>query len=142
MFNFVIKNLAPPPKRTPKRATSNPNSLESRANAAKMKILKKQAADYLPYRLAFLAQKHGFTYSLGKLGLRTTRWGSCTSKQVISLNIALMKVPKSLQDYVIIHELCHTRHLNHSPDFWAEVAKYDPNYKEHRKTLKTFKPSL
>jgi predicted metal-dependent hydrolase len=137
MFSFVIKKPA-----SPRRTAPSPQTLESRANAAKMKILKKQAADYLPYRLAFLAQKYGFTYTLGKLGLRTTRWGSCTSKKVISLNIALMKVSKPLQDYVLIHELCHTRHLNHSKNFWDEVAKYDPSYKEHRKSLKAFKPTL
>jgi predicted metal-dependent hydrolase len=135
MFRFVI---SPPPK--PKKPAAKTPA--QRAAAAKMKILKKQAADYLPYRLAFLAQKHGFSYSLGRLGLRSSRWGSCTSKKVISLNIALMKVPEPLQDYVLIHELCHTRHLNHSKDFWAEVAKYDPDYKEHRKSLKTHTPSL
>jgi predicted metal-dependent hydrolase len=120
----------------------DPKVAAQRAAAAKLKIMKKRAAAYLPYRLAFLAQKHGFTYTLGKLGLRRTRWGSCTSKKVISLNIALVALPEYLVDYVLIHELCHTRHLNHSRFFWAEVAKYDPLYVHHRKSLEKYSPTL
>jgi predicted metal-dependent hydrolase len=120
----------------------NPQIVTQRATAAKLKLIKKKAATYLPYRLAYLAQKHGFTYTLGKLGLRRTRWGSCTNKKVISLNIALISLPEYLIDYVLIHELCHTRHLNHSKSFWAEVAKYDPLYLHHRKSLKKYAPTL
>jgi len=123
------------------------NANTARAQEAKLKLLQKRAKAYLPYRLAFLAQKHGFSYRLGKLGLRRTRWGSCTSDGAISLNIALMTLTVGNQhspliDYVIIHELCHTRHMNHSKDFWAEVAIYDPNYKAHRKALKDHRPSI
>jgi predicted metal-dependent hydrolase len=120
----------------------NPEIAAKRARAAKLKLLKKKAADYLPYRLAFLAQKHGFTYTLGKLGLRRTRWGSCTSKKVISLNIALVTLPNYLIDYVLLHELCHTRHLNHSKAFWAEVEKYDPYYLHHRQALEKYAHAL
>jgi len=112
----------------------------------KMKLLKKRAAAYLPYRLNYLASLHGFDCTIGKLGLRKTRWGSCTSNKTISLNIGLMQFTSKpdehhpLIDYVIIHELCHTRHMNHSREFWAEVGKYDPYYREHRKTLKQHRP--
>jgi len=114
----------------------------------KLDLMKKRAAVYLPYRLAFLAQKHGFAYTIGKLGLRKTRWGSCTSNGAISLNIALMQFTSTqdqhspLIDYVIIHELCHTRHMNHSRQFWAEVGKYDPNYRQHRDILKSRRPEV
>lgn len=122
-------------------------STSNRGQQAKLQLLQKRAKAYLPYRLAFLAQKHGFTYKLGKLGLRKTRWGSCTSNKAISLNVALMTLtegnkPSPLIDYVIIHELCHTRHMNHSKAFWDEVAKYDPNFKAHRKALKAYRPEI
>jgi predicted metal-dependent hydrolase len=118
--------------------------------ALRLKLLKKRADNYLWHRLETLARTHGFTeYREGKLGLRKTRWGSCTSHKVISLNIALMTIaprdsdlPNALIDYVIIHELCHTRHMNHSRNFWAEVGKYDPFYREHRRALRGHKPQL
>lgn len=66
-----------------------------------------------------------------------TRWGSCTAKHDIMLNSALVLLPKEITRYVCIHELAHTQHFNHSAWFWAEVAKYDPEYKSHRKALKT-----
>ena len=126
---------------------TNSTTADARAQQIKLQLLQKRAKAYLPYRLAFLAQKHGFEYSLGKLGLRKTRWGSCTSNKVISLNIALMTLsdgdrPSELIDYVIIHELCHTRHMNHSRNFWEEVAKYDPDFKIHRKKLKSHAPRI
>lgn len=142
-------------KKRTKIVFSGPISPEQRARDAKLKILKKRAADYLPRRLDYLARKYGFEYKLGKLGLRKTRWGSCTSNGVISLNIGLMQfIPSDADisssvkqvspvvDYVIIHELCHLRHLNHSKEFWAEVAKYDPKYKAHRKFLKERRPEV
>ena len=67
-----------------------------------------------------------------------TRWGSCSSKDFISLNIALAALPRTLSDYIIIHELAHIKHKNHSKAFWALVGKYYPNYKEARDELKKF----
>ncbi|PIE79018.1 MAG: hypothetical protein CSA15_04890 [Candidatus Delongbacteria bacterium] len=85
------------------------------------KVLKGEAQDFLSKRVAFLANKHGFEY--GKLSFRNqkTRWGSCSYKNNISLNIQLMRLPLHLVDYVIIHELCHTVHKNHSKQFWQLV---------------------
>ncbi len=67
-----------------------------------------------------------------------TRWGSCSSKNSISLNIALTALPRYLSDYIIIHELAHIKEKNHSKAFWALVAKYYPNHKEAREELKKF----
>jgi hypothetical protein len=53
-----------------------------------------------------------------------------------------MQVPEPLRDYVILHELSHLNHMDHSPDFWTEVAEHDPRYKEHRKKLKAFSPGV
>ena len=106
------------------------------------KILRKQARAYLPRRVDFLAEKHGFTFEKLRFSHTSSRWGSCSSRGTISLNIALMNLPLHLIDYVIIHELCHTRQMNHSEKFWAEVEKYDPNYRAHVREMKNFSPQI
>ena len=104
--------------------------------------LRKEAKAYLPRRLEFLAHKHGFSYDRVQLTHSSSRWGSCSSKGTISLNIALMNLPFELLDYVLYHELSHTRHMNHSDEFWSVVASIDPDYKMHRKLLKTYSPNI
>ena len=71
-----------------------------------------------------------------------TRWGSRSSSGTISLNIGLMNLPQELSDYVILHELAHINHMDHSEKFWAEVAEHDPKYKQHRKALKEYSPGV
>lgn len=107
-----------------------------------LKTLRKEAKSYLPRRLQFIAGEHGFHYDNVKLTHSSSRWGSCSSRGTISLNIALMNLPFELLDYVLIHELCHTRQMNHSQEFWREVAQIDPNYKRHRQALKQFTPNV
>lgn len=74
---------------------------------------------------------------VNKLSIRSqkTRWGSCSPEGNISLNHKLLFLPTHITRYVIIHELCHLRHLNHSKRFWALVERFDPNYQEHRRLL-------
>lgn len=67
-----------------------------------------------------------------------SRWGCCDTKGAITFNCLLIMLPIYLQRYVIIHELCHTKHFNHSQKFWNLVAKFEPNYKLCRKNLKSF----
>ena len=106
------------------------------------KVLMKKAKEYLPYRLEYLAKLHGYTYEKCRLSHANTRWGSCSSNRTISLNIGLMKIPVQLRDYVILHELAHLNHMDHSKAFWAEVGSHDKQYKIHEKRLKFFSPGI
>ncbi len=80
-------------------------------------------------RLHQLAKQYGFTYNRVSIRNQRTRWGSCSGKGNISLNMKLVALPPELFDYVILHELVHTRIHNHSQKFWKELDKYVENGK-------------
>jgi predicted metal-dependent hydrolase len=107
-----------------------------------IRILRREAKAHLPRRLRFVADRLGFDYTSLRFTHASTRWGSCNHNKAISLNIALMNLPFELIDYVLIHELAHTIHLDHSTRFWAVVEAADPQYKRHRKQLKSFNPGV
>ena len=115
---------------------------EQRARDYQKKLLMKKTREYLPYRLEYFAKLYGYHYDKCRLTHANTRWGSCSSNRTISLNIGLMKVPEVLRDYVILHELAHLNHMDHSKAFWAEVGAHDKNYKNHEKKLKMFNPGV
>ncbi|MDO8578070.1 MAG: M48 family metallopeptidase [Dehalococcoidales bacterium] len=95
-----------------------------------------QAKRSLTLRLGELAQRHGFCFRRVSIRNQRTRWGSCSSKQCISLNVKLMLLPEELRDYVMLHELVHTRVHNHSPAFYAELDKVAENRRHLTTRLK------
>ena len=133
--NYIIANL-------PKDTNINSLLVQNEIRKIVLKILKKQAKAYLPRRITFLAEKYDFEFTKLRLSHTRTRWGSCSSSGTISLNIALVNLPHHLIDYVIIHELCHTRQMNHSQLFWKEVEQYDPEYKKHVEEMKKYSPNI
>ena len=126
----------------PQELASENQLVQSEIRKTVSKILRKQAKAYLPRRIDFLAEKYGFSFEKLRFSHTGTRWGSCSSSGTISLNIALMNLPHHLIDYVIIHELCHTRQMNHSSKFWQEVEKYCPDYKKYVQEIKQFSPTI
>jgi len=98
--------------------------------------LVKKAEEYLPKRLMELAQKLGVRYKKVQVRDVRSRWGSCSSKGTISLNWRLIMAPIDVIDYVLIHELAHIVHPNHSKYFWRYVATFCPDYKLHRSWLR------
>ena len=76
------------------------------------------------------------TYSRITIRSQKTRWGGCSAKGNLNFNCLLMLMPQEVRDYVVIHELCHRREMNHSAAFWTEVERYCPDYRLHRKWLK------
>jgi len=88
-----------------------------------------EARKILVARLNELAEKHGFMYNKIFIRKQKTRWGSCSAKNNISLNVKLLLLPEKLMDFIILHELVHTRVKNHGKDFWAELLKIEPDGK-------------
>jgi predicted metal-dependent hydrolase len=96
---------------------------DSGSEDAIWRILRNEAREYLPGRVAKLSEMHGYRISGLKIRKMKTRWGSCTSRKSINLNSWLMMVPEPLRDYVILHELAHTRFPNHGSQFWKELDR-------------------
>lgn len=93
-----------------------------------IKLLSNKAAAYIPKRVKYYADKEGFSYNKIRIKTLVSRWGSCSSKRNLNFNCLIMLAPNYVIDYVVVHELCHLREMNHSKKFWAEVKKILPNY--------------
>lgn len=106
------------------------------------KWYRREAKKHFTARVAELASLHGFTYNKISIRAAKTRWGSCSVKKNLSFNWRLMKAPKFVIDYLILHELAHTVVLNHSRKFWYLVASICPRYEEAKTWLKQYGPQL
>lgn len=98
--------------------------------------LKQQAAVDLTARTEHFAKC--LHVNFGKITVRcqTSRWGSCSGEGNLSFNCLLMFMPEAIRDYVVVHELCHRKHMNHSPAFWNTVAEILPDYRQSKSWLK------
>ncbi|MFC1640941.1 M48 family metallopeptidase [Patescibacteria group bacterium] len=119
-----------------RRRKRSAKTQQSKARSKQKEQARKLARGYICQRVEYYSECHGFAYNRVFIRCQRTRWGSCSSKKNLNFNMQLMLLREELVDYVVIHELCHTRHLNHSRDFWAEVERIIPNYKELRKELR------
>ena len=97
---------------------------------------RKAAKEYFPKRVSHYHALTGGTYHKITIRDQKTRWGSCSSNGTLSFNYRLMYAPPRVLDYVVVHELCHLTHMNHSKDFWNMVASIMPEYKTYRQWLK------
>lgn len=124
----VLKMQAVEP--TPPQKEKSPS--EKRLEA----IYRDAAREYFPKRVSYFSHVLGVNY--GKITIRDqkTRWGSCSSKGNLSFNWRLILAPPNVLDYVVVHELCHRKEMNHSQRFWALVESVMPEYREYRKWLK------
>lgn len=108
---------------------------------------RKAAKEYIPQRVDYYVSQMEWTdeevfeenrkpYKRITIREQKSRWGSCSGRGTLSFNWRLMLAPPRVLDYVVIHEICHFKHMNHSKEFWEEVAKLEPHYKEYRQWLK------
>ena len=118
------------------------DQVQKKISQAAKKALQAQAEQLLPQRLAAVARQHGFSYRSVSVKPLQSRWGSCSSRGDIVLNIYLMQLPWQLIDYVIAHELSHLSHQNHSDAFWRQVERLLPDYASRRRALKKYPTSV
>ena len=107
-----------------------------------VQALADKALETIPKRVAHFAELVGVTYGRITIRNQKTRWGSCSAKGNLNFNCLLMLAPPQVLDYVVIHELCHRKEMNHSARFWAAVERFCPEYKAARTWLKQNGASL
>lgn len=117
-------------------------AVQAAARAGSIRALRTQAERLLPQRLADMAEAHGFRYSDVRIKHLKSRWGSCDQDRRIVLNLFLMQLSWEHIDYVILHELMHTRIMKHGPDFWEAMAEILPDVKDLRKSLNQRRAAL
>ena len=101
-----------------------------------IKELANKALAYIPERVKYYAPIVGVNYTRITIRNQKTRWGSCSSKGGLNFNCLLMLTPPEVVDYVVVHELCHRKEMNHSKAFWDEVEKALPDYKSAKRWLR------
>jgi predicted metal-dependent hydrolase len=126
----------------PVHVPSADKSVQQAAHTGAIRALRKEAEQLLPYRLRQIAERDGFIVKSVGIKQLKSRWGSCTSNKDITLNLYLMQLPWHLIDYVIMHELTHTKVMQHGAPFWQELERHVPGAKRLRKEIGGYHPVL
>jgi predicted metal-dependent hydrolase len=126
----------------PSHLPINNPAVQKTANQAAIKALRVQAEQLLLKRLHELADRHGFNYTKVTVKRLKSRWGSCDQAGNIVLNLFLMQLPWDCIDYVLLHELTHTRLMRHGPDFWRAMETVLPEVASVRKAMRGYQPIL
>jgi len=124
----------------PPNYSKNDQQVQTKARTAVTRALKLEADSLLPQRLDYLSAKTGLQFNGVKTRYLKSRWGSCNHKNDLVLNVYLLQLPWELIDYVLLHELTHTRVLSHGPRFWSEFEKHLPNAKKMRTKIRHYRP--
>lgn len=134
--NWILQKLQESRKKSDPENTPSSVQLTDSQKKALEERYRALARDYISQRTAFYASRTGGHYSSISIRSQKTRWGSCSSRGTLSFNWRLILAPPVILDYVVVHELCHLQHMNHSADFWNAVAEVMPDYRIRRKWLK------
>jgi len=138
----VLIDNAVGPDQPPSLIVSLQSQDQEKAKKLLTRFLKQTAEQYVSPRTKQLAEKMNVQYTKISYGEHKSQWGSCHISGALTFNWRLVHAPVAVIDYVIIHELAHRTHHNHSAAFWALVAKYDPHYSVHRNWLKKYGVSV
>ena len=130
--DWIDKSL----RKMEERSKKAPQEQREVLSEKEIKLLYTRAKRIIPQKVRFYAGIMGVEYGRITIRMQKSRWGSCSGKGNLNFNCLLMRTPDEIIDYVVVHELCHLKEMNHSPAFWAEVEKILPDYKERRKWLK------
>lgn len=134
---WIQKHIEKIREQEAKRKETQGESVESEyLTNEEIKKLADKALQHIPKRVSYFAKQIGVTYRKITIRNQKTRWGSCSSKGNLNFNCLLMLTPPEVIDYVVVHELCHRKEMNHLGAFWAEIEKVIPDYKEQVKWLK------
>ena len=123
----------------PKGMDISENQVQEEIRKGIERAWRREAKAWLPGRLEELAKKHGFNYKQVTIKNAKTRWGSCSADNNINLSLHLMRLPDHLIDYVILHELVHTKIKNHSPHFWQLLDQVTGNARKLDREVKEFR---
>ncbi len=117
-------------------------AVQQAARNGSIRALRKEAELLLPQRLQSLAAQTGFRYASVGIKHLKSRWGSCSAQQEITLNLFLMQLPWHLIDYVLLHELTHTKVMRHGAPFWKELERHVPRARQLRKEIGNYHPAI
>ncbi len=117
---------------------NHPAPLLARHSIRDYKSHKEMARVLVHNQVHFFSTKYGFACGSIRIGNQKSRWGSCSKRGNLNFNYKIVFLPKEIQDYIVVHELCHLKEFNHSVRFWALVEKEIPNWQKLRKELKKY----